>query len=76
MEAGPGWEGEAGSDEESGDDGDEEEEDKKPQMELAMMPHYGGINRVRVSVNISVRFSWQRLFPVYSLVTLCPFLTR
>ncbi|XP_029929119.1 glutamate-rich WD repeat-containing protein 1 [Myripristis murdjan] len=28
---------------------DEEDEDKKPQMELAMMPHYGGINRVRVT---------------------------
>lgn len=36
--------------EESSDESDEEEEDedKKPQMELAMMPHYGGINRVRV----------------------------
>lgn len=30
-------------------DEDEEDEDKKPQLELAMMPHYGGINRVRVS---------------------------
>lgn len=30
------------------DDEEEEDEDKKPQMELAMMPHYGGINRVRV----------------------------
>ena len=37
---------EESSDEES--DEDEEDEDKKPQMELAMMPHYGGINRVRV----------------------------
>lgn len=36
------------SDEES--DEDEEDEDKKPQLELAMMPHYGGINRVRVSL--------------------------
>ncbi|XP_016086013.1 glutamate-rich WD repeat-containing protein 1-like [Sinocyclocheilus grahami] len=35
------------SDEES--DEDEEDEEKKPQLELAMMPHYGGINRVRVS---------------------------
>ncbi|XP_073703698.1 glutamate-rich WD repeat-containing protein 1 [Garra rufa] len=35
------------SDEESDDD--EEDEDKKPQLELAMMPHYGGINRVRVT---------------------------
>ncbi|XP_052434356.1 glutamate-rich WD repeat-containing protein 1 [Carassius gibelio] len=34
------------SDEESDDDEDEE---KKPQLELAMMPHYGGINRVRVT---------------------------
>lgn len=38
-------EGEESSDEESDE---EEDEDKKPQMELAMMPHYGGINRVRV----------------------------
>ncbi|KAG7270137.1 hypothetical protein CRUP_027207 [Coryphaenoides rupestris] len=35
------------SDEESDDE--EEDEDKKPQMELAMMSHYGGVNRVRVS---------------------------
>lgn len=37
-------------DEESSDEESEEEEDedKKPQMELAMLPHYGGINRVRV----------------------------
>lgn len=34
--------------EESSDESDEDE-DKKPQMELAMVPHYGGINRVRVS---------------------------
>ena len=39
-------EGEESSDEESDDD--DEDEDKKPQMELALMPHYGGINRVRV----------------------------
>ncbi|XP_026173433.1 glutamate-rich WD repeat-containing protein 1 [Mastacembelus armatus] len=38
---------EESSDEES--DEDEEEEDKKPQMELAMTPHYGVINRVRVT---------------------------
>lgn len=38
-------EGEESSDEESDE---EEDEDKKPQMELAMMPHYGAINRVRV----------------------------
>ncbi|KAG2457676.1 GRWD1 protein, partial [Polypterus senegalus] len=31
------------------DDEEEEEEDKKPQLELAMLPHYGGINRVRVT---------------------------
>lgn len=37
--------------EESNDESDEDEADqeKKPQMELAMLPHYGGINRVRVS---------------------------
>ncbi|CAK6966125.1 glutamate-rich WD repeat-containing protein 1 [Scomber scombrus] len=40
-------EGEESSDEDSDDD--DEDEDKKPQMELAMMPHYGGINRVRVT---------------------------
>lgn len=39
-------EGEESSDEESEEE--EEDEDKKPQMELAMMPHYGGINRIRV----------------------------
>lgn len=34
----------------SSDESDEDEDDeKKPQMELAMVPHYGGINRVRVS---------------------------
>lgn len=38
-------EDEESSEEESDE---EEEEEKKPQMELAMMPHYGGINRVRV----------------------------
>ncbi|NP_001003509.1 glutamate-rich WD repeat-containing protein 1 [Danio rerio] len=37
------------SDEESDEDEDDEDEDKKPQLELAMMPHYGGINRVRVT---------------------------
>lgn len=37
--------------EESSDESDEDEDDveKKPQMELAMLPHYGGINRVKVS---------------------------
>nr|CAJ82130.1 glutamate-rich WD repeat containing 1 [Xenopus tropicalis] len=38
------------SDSESSDSGEEEdEEEKKPQLELAMVPHYGGINRIRVS---------------------------
>ena len=35
----------------SDDDEEEEEEDeeeRKPQLDLAMVPHYGGINRVRV----------------------------
>ncbi|XP_051574476.1 glutamate-rich WD repeat-containing protein 1 [Myxocyprinus asiaticus] len=36
-------------DESSDGESDEEDEDKKPQLELAMMPHYGGINRVRVT---------------------------
>uniref|UniRef100_A0A8C5LGG4 Glutamate-rich WD repeat-containing protein 1 n=1 Tax=Jaculus jaculus TaxID=51337 RepID=A0A8C5LGG4_JACJA len=31
------------------DDDDEEDEEQKPQLELAMAPHCGGINRVRVS---------------------------
>lgn len=39
-------EDEESSDEES--DEEEEDQDKKPLMELAMLPHYGGINRVRV----------------------------
>ncbi|XP_038140155.1 glutamate-rich WD repeat-containing protein 1 [Cyprinodon tularosa] len=38
---------EESSEEES--DEEDEEEDKKPQLELAMMPHYGGINRVRAT---------------------------
>lgn len=37
-----------GSDDEEEED-EEDEEDRKPQLELAMVPHYGGINRVRVS---------------------------
>lgn len=41
-------EDEESSDEESDEEEEEEDQDKKPQMELAMMPHYGGINRVRV----------------------------
>uniref|UniRef100_A0A8C5DDR3 Glutamate-rich WD repeat-containing protein 1 n=1 Tax=Gouania willdenowi TaxID=441366 RepID=A0A8C5DDR3_GOUWI len=39
---------EAESSGEESDEDDDEDEDKKPQMELAMLPHYGGINRVRV----------------------------
>lgn len=38
-----------GSDEEEEEEDEEDEEDRKPQLELAMVPHYGGINRVRVS---------------------------
>ncbi|XP_023685904.1 glutamate-rich WD repeat-containing protein 1 [Paramormyrops kingsleyae] len=38
-------ENEESSDEESDEEDDEE---RKPQLELAMLPHYGGINRVRV----------------------------
>ncbi|KAL8176727.1 UNVERIFIED_CONTAM: Glutamate-rich WD repeat-containing protein 1 [Gekko kuhli] len=33
----------------SEDDDDDDDEEKKPQLELAMVPHYGGINRVRVT---------------------------
>ncbi|XP_068180891.1 glutamate-rich WD repeat-containing protein 1 [Antennarius striatus] len=40
-------EGEESSDEESDDE--DEDDDKKPKMELAMLPHYAGINRVRVT---------------------------
>lgn len=36
-----------GSDDDEEED-EEDEEDRKPQLELAMVPHYGGINRVRV----------------------------
>ncbi|XP_061444080.1 glutamate-rich WD repeat-containing protein 1 [Rhineura floridana] len=35
--------------ESSSDSEDDEDEEKKPQLELAMVPHYGGINRVRVT---------------------------
>lgn len=42
-----------GSDEEEEED-EEDEEDRKPQLELAMVPHYGGINRVRVSAAYAV----------------------
>ncbi|XP_010847997.1 PREDICTED: glutamate-rich WD repeat-containing protein 1 [Bison bison bison] len=38
-----------GSDDEEEEDDEEDEEERKPQLELAMVPHYGGINRVRVS---------------------------
>ncbi|KAB0398433.1 hypothetical protein E2I00_014821, partial [Balaenoptera physalus] len=37
------------SDEEEEEEDEEDEEERKPQLELAMVPHYGGINRVRVS---------------------------
>lgn len=50
------------SDEES--DEEEEDEDKKPQLELAMTPHYGGINRVRVGwlifVHVFIYFTRRR----------------
>ncbi|XP_054849465.1 glutamate-rich WD repeat-containing protein 1 [Eublepharis macularius] len=35
--------------ESSSDSDDDDNEEKKPQLELAMIPHYGGINRVRVT---------------------------
>lgn len=38
-----------GSDDEEEEDDEEDEEERKPQLELAMVPHYGGINRVRVN---------------------------
>ncbi|KAG9481620.1 glutamate-rich WD repeat-containing protein 1 [Eleutherodactylus coqui] len=37
------------SDSESSESEDEDEEERNPQLELAMVPHYGGINRIRVS---------------------------
>ncbi|XP_061632080.1 glutamate-rich WD repeat-containing protein 1 [Phyllopteryx taeniolatus] len=40
---------EESSDEDGEEEEEDEEENKKPQMELAMMPHFGGINRVRVT---------------------------
>lgn len=43
-----GTEKEREDEESSEEESDDDEEEKKPQMELAMMPHYGGINRVRV----------------------------
>lgn len=48
---------EESSDEES--DEEEEDEEKKPQMELAMMPHYGGINRVRVCRRLLVNKNYK-----------------
>nr|XP_060636372.1 glutamate-rich WD repeat-containing protein 1 [Anolis sagrei ordinatus] len=38
-----------GSESSSDSDEDEDDEEKKPQLELAMVPHFGGINRVRVT---------------------------
>ncbi|XP_031819311.1 glutamate-rich WD repeat-containing protein 1 [Sarcophilus harrisii] len=40
---------EGSEDSESESEDEEEEEEKKPQLELAMVPHYGAINRVRVA---------------------------
>ncbi|XP_070623424.1 glutamate-rich WD repeat-containing protein 1 [Erythrolamprus reginae] len=37
------------SESESSSESEDDDEDKKPQLELAMVPHYGGINRVRVT---------------------------
>ncbi|KAF7238840.1 Glutamate-rich WD repeat-containing protein 1 [Varanus komodoensis] len=39
----------SGSENSSSESEDEADEEKKPQLELAMVPHYGGINRVRVT---------------------------
>lgn len=50
---------EESSDDESDDD--EEDQDKKPQMELAMLPHYGGINRVRVCCISDIRYFLMRI---------------
>ncbi|XP_060111410.1 glutamate-rich WD repeat-containing protein 1 [Heteronotia binoei] len=38
-----------GSESSSDSEDDDEDEEKKPQLELAMIPHYGGINRVQVT---------------------------
>lgn len=70
-------------DEESSDEESDEEEDqaKKPLMELAMLPHYGGINRVRVRYVQTHRKPWTLfVFLPFCLVkkmfvhgaTLCP----
>ncbi|ETE63959.1 Glutamate-rich WD repeat-containing protein 1 [Ophiophagus hannah] len=37
------------SESESSSESEDDDEDKKPQLELAMVPHYGGINRLRVT---------------------------
>lgn len=58
---------------EDSDDDEEDEEDeeeRKPQLELAMVPHYGGINRVRVqSSQKLVNHSLQHTPPQYSNVS-------
>ncbi|KAJ7313986.1 hypothetical protein JRQ81_005843 [Phrynocephalus forsythii] len=38
-----------GSESSSDSEDEEDDEEKNPQLELAMIPHYGGINRVRVT---------------------------
>lgn len=65
--------------EESSDESDDEkeDEDKKPQMELVMMPHYGGINRVRVCWHLyklihSVLDFFFPFLPVTDLVSFIP----
>lgn len=40
--------------ESSDEESEEEDEDQKPELELAMMPHYGGINRIRVSEVVNI----------------------
>lgn len=44
------------SDDDESDDDEDDDEDKKPKLELAMMPHYGGINRVRVRCPVCLGF--------------------
>ncbi|XP_006277708.1 glutamate-rich WD repeat-containing protein 1 [Alligator mississippiensis] len=62
------------SESESSESEEEEEEDKKPQLELAMVPHYGGINRVRVtslgSAHIAAVWSEKGQVEIYDLK--CP----
>ncbi|KAM5132554.1 glutamate-rich WD repeat-containing protein 1 [Mantella aurantiaca] len=60
------------SDSDSSDSEEEDEdEEKKPQLELAMIPHYGGINRVRVSTlldtPIAAVWSEKGLVEIYDL---------